>query len=75
MLTEHGVEITAYVDIDEDKIGHRIQGRKVLAPDELPPPADCFVVSYVGSRGARKVISAALQEKGFVCGRDFICAA
>jgi len=74
-LTGHGIQIAAYVDIDPKKIGYRIKGRPVIHRDDLPRTGRCFVVSYVASRGARKIIRQDLTARGFVAGRDFIFAA
>jgi hypothetical protein len=74
-LVGHGIRITAYVDIDPRKIGQCIQGCPVIGPDQLPPPGEVFVVSYVGSRGAREAIRQSLVAKSYREGRDFILAA
>jgi glycosyltransferase involved in cell wall biosynthesis len=73
-LAAHGVEIAAWVDIDPDKIGRVLAGRPVIAPDALPPPGACFVVSYVASLGARDEIAAALARRGYRLGLDCIMA-
>lgn len=75
MLTEHGVRIVAYIDIDPKSIGQVIHGRPVLSSENLPPPENAFVVSYVGSRGARDDIRQRLCDKGYRDGRDCIMAA
>ncbi len=64
-----------YVDVDPRKIGGRIGGLPVLAPDSLPPPDGCFVLGAVGSRGAREFIRAQLRTQGRVEGRDFLMVA
>ncbi len=74
-LTGHGVQIAAYVDIDPRKIGNVIAGRPVLSPEELPAPGACFIVSCVGSRGAREDIRERLRQRGWIEGRHMIMAA
>ena len=74
-LTDHGVAITAYVDIDPRKIGNTITGRLVLGEEQLPGAGNCFVLSYVGSRGARDDIRERLSRRGYVEGVDFLAAA
>lgn len=74
-LVAQGVRIGAYLDIDPRKIGRRLAGRPVLSPDQLPAPSEVFVLGYVASRGARQLIRAQLQRRGFVEGRDFLMAA
>lgn len=60
-LAAEGVEPVAYVDIDPNKIGWKIAGVPVIAPDEIP--ADAFVLIYVGKRGARRLIEARLGDR------------
>lgn len=74
-LEAHGVRIAAYLDIDPHKIGRSLGSRPVFGPDQLPPPAEVFVLGYVASRGARQLIRTRLQRRGFVEGRDFLMAA
>ncbi len=75
LLQEHGIEIAAYVDIDPKKIGKRVNGRPVISRDELPSPGNCFVLSYVGSHGASRIIREFLEQRGYRMGRDFLLAA
>lgn len=74
-LAEHGVRLAGYVDVDARKIGGRIAGLPVLAPNEVPPAADCFIIGAVGSRGARDFIRAELGAQDRVEGRDFLMVA
>ncbi len=64
-LTEGGVTISGYIDVDKKKIGGTVAGRPVIGPADLPPPDEAVVLSYVGSRGARDLIRAALLSRGF----------
>jgi glycosyltransferase involved in cell wall biosynthesis len=73
-LLAHGVQITNYVDIDPRKLGQTIHGRPVISEDELPLPAEAFVVSYVASRGARDDIRTRLRARGWEEGRNFVLA-
>ncbi len=75
LLEQYGVHITAWVDIDTDKIGQTIHGIPVISPDQLPPSDACFVLPYVGSRDARKHITAWLHAHGFIAGQSYIPAA
>jgi hypothetical protein len=75
MLVKHGVRITHYIDIDPRKIGQTIHGRPVLCGDTLPAPGSAFVVSYVGSRGAREDIRRRLTARGYREGQHFVVAA
>ena len=74
-LAEYGVHLAGYVDVDISKIGHRIAGLPVLAPDSVPPAAECFVLGAVGNRGAREFIRGQLCGQGRLEGRDFLMVA
>jgi hypothetical protein len=74
-LVPYGVEIAGYIDIDPGKIGQHLQGREVIAPGNLPPSRECFVLGYVAKRGARELARACLEKAGYVEGRDFLMAA
>ena len=74
-LESAGVDIAAYVDIDPRKVGKSIGGRPVVHRDNLPPPGEYFLVSYVGSRGARREIQRFLEKRGYGMGDHFLLAA
>lgn len=63
-LANEGVQPIAYVDIDPKKIGWKIEGIPVIAPDAIP--AKAFVVIYVGKRGARQLIEQALGDRPYL---------
>ncbi len=71
-LTEQGVEVHALVDIDPAKIGRVIQGRPVWPKERLPEPGEAFVLPFVAKRGARELIRAYLESRGYELGRDFL---
>lgn len=75
MLLEHGVEITAYADIDPRKVGHVVHGRRVIHREEVPGPEKCFALSYVASRGAAEDIAEFLEERGFRLGAGYLLGA
>jgi len=74
-LAEHGVRLAGYIDVDPRKIGTRVAGLPVLAPQQIPSREACFVIGGVGVRGARDLHRAALVAGGRVEGEDFIFAA
>ena len=74
-LTDLGVRVRAFVDIDPKKIGQRIGDIAVLAAEDLPSPDECFVLGWVASRGARARITSVLRARGFTLGRNFLLAA
>ncbi len=74
-LFELGVQPEAWVDIDPNKTGWKVQGAPVLRPDELPPAGRSFVLVAVGKRGARELIKPFLRKKGFEVGRSCLFCA
>ncbi|WP_018123200.1 glycosyltransferase family 2 protein [Desulfovibrio oxyclinae] len=75
MLLEHGITFAAYYDVDPNKIGHVVHGVPVRNRDDVPAAGEGFLLSYVGSRGAREEITAFLGARGLVMGRDWLPAA
>lgn len=74
-LAREGIVVRGFVDIDPRKVGRRIDGRPVIAPVDLPRAGTAFVVSYVGSAGARQEIARTLDAAGYRAGVDYILAA
>ncbi|OSM04446.1 putative glycosyl transferase family 2 protein [Magnetofaba australis IT-1] len=72
-LWARGVASVAWIDIDARKIGNRIQGAPVVAPewlrDTAPHP---FVLAAVASHGARELIEADLSDMGYQPGEDYL---
>lgn len=75
LLEARGARVRLWVDIDTRKIGQRIGGAGVVAPDQLPEPGSCFILSFVASRDAREQIRTWLNGHGYVQERDYIFAA
>ena len=67
--------MTVAVEVLEDPENPPNEIRELPLPEELPPPADCFVLGYVSSRGARDLIRSALKRRGHSEGRDFLMCA
>jgi glycosyltransferase involved in cell wall biosynthesis len=74
-LEPHGIRIAGYIDIDPAKVRRQRLPVPVLMPEEMPGPGTAFVLGYVGNRGARELIRAALSDRGFIDGADFLMAA
>ncbi len=78
-LQRQGVELTAYVDVDPNKVGRTRRGRPILAPDELMPlwkrQRNPVLLAAVGARGARVLIRKRLTDFGLVEGQDWWAAA
>jgi len=75
LLTQYGIRITHYIDVDPKKIGQQIHGRPVWSPEEIPKNGNRFIVSYVGNRGVNKKIRRYLRQKNYQLGNHFILAA
>jgi len=73
-LCAHGVRILAYLDIDPRKIGRSHQGRPVLHHEDVPPPGEAFVVSYVSTPGASAHVADFLESREFARGVDYVQA-
>lgn len=72
-LLEHGLAPLAWIDIDPRKIGNRLAGVPVVAPDWLATRPDVFVLSYVANHGARELISKQLESLGRRNREGFLC--
>jgi glycosyltransferase involved in cell wall biosynthesis len=72
-LLEKGYKPAAWIDIDPNKIGNRINGVEVVEPAWLEQPGDKpFVLNYVTNHGARDIARTYLQRIGYVLGKDFL---
>lgn len=76
-LEEQGLRIRGFIDVDAKKATPALggTGRPVILSDQLPPPAESFVLGYVSSRGARELIRDQLLRRGYGEGRDFLMCA
>lgn len=72
LLLGYGIEFAAYYDIDPRKIGHVVNGVRVLDRNEVPAPGEGFCLPYVASRGAREEIAQFLAGRGCVLGVDYL---
>ena len=78
-LVRGGAPLVAFVDIDAGKIDRTLRGRPIHHADELPDlwrqHARAALLAAVGSRGARALIRARLQDWRFTDNEDFWCVA
>jgi hypothetical protein len=74
-LEERGVAVDGFIDVDAKKWGRLRDGRRVIRPEETPPPVEVFVIGYVAKREAHATIRSGLTALGFREGEDFILAA
>lgn len=70
-LLRRGFKPRAWIDVDARKIGNRVDGIRVRAPQWLNDnPA--FVLGYVCSHGAREDIAAWLETRGMRRGESYL---
>jgi cellulose synthase/poly-beta-1,6-N-acetylglucosamine synthase-like glycosyltransferase len=74
-LKAAGVTVKALLEVSARKIGQRIEGVPVLAPDAVDQRGDAHLVVAVGAKGAREEIRAFLSARGLTEGPDYTCAA
>lgn len=74
-LRDLGIGIAGFIDVDPQKIGKTLDGVPVISYEKLPQPNNCFILSFVGNRGARARIEEHLLARGFVKGKHYICGA
>ncbi|MBN9162470.1 MAG: hypothetical protein BGO98_47685 [Myxococcales bacterium 68-20] len=76
-LDENGARVSFFIDIDPLKIGRKRREAPVLSVDEGLARArrdGALVIVAVAVFGARDLVRGQLASRGFVEGRDFVCA-
>ncbi len=71
-LLAHGITAEAWVDVDPGRIGMTIWGMPVHPITWLDRRDRPFVLAYVANHGARDKISRALEQWGYLRGRDYL---
>ena len=71
-LLARGYEVQAWVDIDPKKIGNRLRGVPVVAPDWLRRRPRPLVLCYVSNHGARDLIARDLHAMGYRRSSDYL---
>ncbi len=74
-LQRIGVGIRRFLDIDPRKIGQEVHGAPVADARDVSRERDSYTLVAVGSRGARDLIRAELEVRGFQELRDYRCVA
>lgn len=74
-LLDEGIAIAAYIDVDPRRGGGHSRGTPIRYYEDVGPPGETFVVSYVGKRGAGDFIRGFLAGRGWVEGEHFLLAA
>lgn len=73
-LLDYGISITAWIDIDPNKVGNIVEGLPVLSLDQLPPPTTAIAIAFLAHHGAADELVRVLSSRGYVQGVDFILA-
>jgi glycosyltransferase involved in cell wall biosynthesis len=74
LLLESDYEFGGYLDVDPKKTGKIFNGLSVSEAEDMPAKEEAYIVSYVGTRGARDEIRRMLQRRDFEEGKDFVMA-
>ena len=69
-LQAASLRIRHLVEVSPKKIGEKIHGVRVRAPEDLPPADGTPLIVAVGAPGARELILAALMPLGYKAGDD-----
>ena len=74
-LTDEGVRVRAFVDLNPRKLGQQIHGAPVIPPLQVTAYRGAFCVAAVGQFGARARIRALLIQLGWKEGKNFVAVA
>jgi hypothetical protein len=74
-LAGAGLRVTAFVEVDPDRIGRRVHGAPVVAVAGAAGFPGALHLAAVGQRGARERIRAAARALGLEEGRDLLAVA
>ncbi len=74
-LAAEGVRVAAFVEVDRKKVGRTIRGAPVISYQAVETLRGLPLLVAVGAPGARDLIRAELERRGFQELRDFRCVA
>lgn len=74
-LVRAGLDFEGFLDVSQEKIGHKMRGKPIYSYTSLESRPGVFVISAVSSEASRRLIREYLSGLGRVELRDFICAA
>ena len=75
LLKDEGVEVKAFFEVNERRIGNRIGGVEVMGGPDLRAAGQGVMLGAVGLPGARDRIREWLTPLGYREGEDFFCVA
>lgn len=74
-LARNGAPLSAFLEVDEKKVGNTLRGLPIIAYESLPEIWEAadkpVILAAVGARGARLLIRSYLTEHGFKEGIDW----
>jgi glycosyltransferase involved in cell wall biosynthesis len=74
-LLRAGIRVAAFVEVDRKKVGRTIRGAPVHSFEEVERLRGLPLLVAVGAAGARELIRAELDKRGFEELRDYRCVA
>lgn len=74
LLFESDFSFGGYLDVDPKKTGKVFNGLRVSEAEDMPKKEDAYIVSHIGTRGARDEIRRMLWRRGYKEGEDFVMA-
>lgn len=74
LLSDDGVRVTHWLDVDPRKIGRTLHGAPVSLPEELQLSGRKMLAA-IGVRGAREQFRKLAKKLGWQEGMDFVCVA
>ena len=74
-LAREQIHVAAFVEVDRKKVGRTIRGAPVYGFEEVERLRGLPLLVAVGAAGARELIRAELDQRGFVELRDYRCVA
>lgn len=74
-LSERGARVVGFVELDPRKIGQRIHGVPVVAPQAIDSLGPAVAVCCVAAKGGREALRAWLDATGRVEGVDYVVVA
>jgi len=74
-LSEEGIGVALFLEVDRRKIGRRVGGTPVVSYEEAERVRGLPLLVAVGAPGARQLIREELGRRGFEEVRDFRCVA
>jgi hypothetical protein len=75
LTEEHGIDVGAFFEVSENRIGNEIAGIPVLPTDAIPDSPHRVLIAAVGLPGARELIREQAKAALFTEGVDFFCVA